>query len=173
MTQPVIVFDQASVRQLQRNLSVLPRRVAIKHLRIGLNAAGGVAKQVAQASAARETGLLRKSMVVKVTIPDASYNTAHHGKPARVIIGPSRSAVAPFIRKGGKAKTLGIKRATKLVLSGGKVGVRKASRYAHLAERKSPAIANAQNALATTGIEKLRHKIEQGIASEAAALATK
>lgn len=171
MTQPVIVFDQASVRQLQRNLSVLPRRVAIKHLRIGLNAAGGEAKKVAVATSARETGLLSKSHIVKVTIPDASHNTAHHGKPARVIVGPSRKVRALVRFKGGERKTVTLARLKKTGFRGNLVSWRKPSRYSHLAEKKSPAIANAQNALATTGMERLRQKIEQGIAQEAAALA--
>lgn len=73
-----------------RTLNVLPRRVQFKHLRIALSAAGGIIRTRAVMLARRQTGLLAKSIGVKVVIPDASYNSAHHGKPAYVIIGPKR-----------------------------------------------------------------------------------
>lgn len=166
-------IDTASARQLVGNLNKLPRRVATKHLRIGLSAAGGVAKGVASSRAAKETGLLGKSMAVKVTIPDASFNKAHHGRPARVMVGPSRTVVRAAIHGRKGTKLLSDRKAAKRVLSGGKVQVRKPSRYAHLAEKKSPAIAHAQVALEGLGMAKLKQKLEQGLAAEAAALAKK
>ena len=172
----MIVFDRRTMEKLRLNLEQLPRRVRIKHLRIGLNAWGGVVKAKAVARAPVETGLLKKSIIVKVTIPDASFDVQHHGKPARVIVGPSRNVVAPFIRKGGKTRKLGLTRATKLVLGGTKVRVRKPSRYAHLVEKGTkrskarPFIAPAQRAGERQGMEKLAAKLRDGIAAEVAAL---
>ena len=164
---PSLQFDQRSVAQLHRNLNLLPKRVAIKHMRIGLNAAGGVAKKTAAARSARETNLLSKSHIVSVIIPDASKNPEHHGKPARVIIGPSRRVVRWVRRTAKGLRTIGAKTATKFGIR----AYRKPTRYAHLAERKSPAIAAAQRTLETDGMNKLYEKLSQGITQEAAALA--
>jgi RNase H-fold protein (predicted Holliday junction resolvase) len=60
-------LDKRSLDAVLENLSRVNKGVGKKHLLIGLNAAGGPAKAVAQAEAARESGLLQKSMVVKVT----------------------------------------------------------------------------------------------------------
>lgn len=113
----------------------LPRRVQLRHLRIALNAGGGILKSTAQSLVPASTGLLKKSLGVKVKIPDASYNSAHHGKPAYVVIGPRRRFVRAAVVKAGKTRLLGDKTALKRVLGGGKVQVRSPSRYAHLVER--------------------------------------
>lgn len=110
----------------------LPRTVQNTGMRKGLNAAGGVIRDAAVANAPRASGMLRKSLKVKVKIPNASYNRAHHGKPAYAVIGPSRRVVAA--RLGGKRVT--DRKATKATLRGQKVGVIKPSRYAHLVEKK-------------------------------------
>ena len=162
----VIVFDQASAKKLAHNLTELPRRVEIKHLRIGLNAWGGVVRDEARRRVREATRLLDKSLSVKVTIPDASRNAAHHGKPARVMVGPGRR----FVQAVRNGKRLTDRKATKAVLSGQKVRTQKATRYAHLVEAKTPFIAPAQEAGATAGFQKMATKIEQGLAAEAAAL---
>lgn len=162
----MIVFDQASVKRLVSNLERLPRRVGIKHLRIGLNAWGGVVRDIARQNVLKRTRLLDKALIVKVTIPDASRNVAHHGKPARVMVGPGRRFVQA--RLGGKRLT--DRKAVKAVLSGKKVRVQKATRYAHLVEKKTPFIAPAAQAGETRGFQKLAQKIQQGLELEAAAL---
>lgn len=113
----------------------LPRSIRNRHMRIAMNAGAGVIRDAAVANAPKETGLLKKSLKIKVRVPDASYNVAHHGRPAYAVIGPSRYVVGPTIRKGGKPKLLTIRRAVKYVLGGGKVQTRSPSRYAHLVER--------------------------------------
>src|SRR5688572_21122460 len=71
----------------------LPMTVQNRGMRIGLNAAAGVIRDAAKANAPKETGLLRQSLKIKVRIPNASYNAAHHGKPAYAVIGPARRVV--------------------------------------------------------------------------------
>lgn len=160
-------FDPRSVAAMRNALAQLPRRVAIKHMRIGANAAVGVAKQTAIAKSPRETGTLAKSHVGKVVIPDASHSAAHHGKPVRIIVGPSRK-FRRFVTEGPRGlRAITDKRAAKL----GVTRIRKPSRYAHLAEKKSPAIAAAQRTLETAGMNKMHEKLSQGLAQEAAALA--
>lgn len=166
----MIVFDQRSQAQLSYNLAQVPRRVALRHVRIGLNAWGGVVRDKARQNVLEETRLLKKSLAVKVTIPDASRNTKHHGRPARVQVGPSRRTVAPFYRRPGKDRTISLRAATKRALAGKKVLVRKPTRYAHLVERKKPFIGPAQKAGETEGMVKLATKISDGIAAEVAAL---
>ena len=87
-----LILDPRSVKQMLDNLSKISRKTATKHLRIGLNAWGGVVRDVARQHVRVETGLLKKSLGVKVVIPDASFNKAHHGKPAYVYVGPSRKS---------------------------------------------------------------------------------
>jgi HK97 gp10 family phage protein len=113
----------------------LPRAIRNRHMRIAMNAGAGVIRDTAVANAPKQSGLLKKSLKVKVRVPDASYNVAHHGRPAYAVIGPSRYVVGPTVKRGGKTKLMGIKRATKYVLGGGKVQTRSPSRYAHLVEK--------------------------------------
>lgn len=80
-----------------RAFAELPRRLGLKHLRIALNAGGGIVRDRAQQIVRRDSGLLAKSLGVKVKIPDASYNAAHHGKPAYAVIGPKRRS-GKFLR---------------------------------------------------------------------------
>lgn len=87
MTAQIKIFG---VREALFAFRELPRRVGFKWLRIALSAAGGIIRDQAAQNARRETGLLAKSLGVKVKIPDASFNAAHHGKPAYVVIGPKR-----------------------------------------------------------------------------------
>jgi hypothetical protein len=161
---------------IQSALILLPRRVGFRVLRKALNAWGGYVRNVAKSLAPEQTGLLKKSLKVKVVIPDASFNEKHHGRPAYVMVGPSRDAVGPV--SGGRL--LSIRKATKLVRSGGRVQTRRPSRYAHLVERGTqrgvkahPFIAPAQAAGATTGMAVLSSKLEQGIAAEAASIAAR
>jgi RNase H-fold protein (predicted Holliday junction resolvase) len=191
-------LDQASVNRVLGNLQRVNKGVARKHLLIGLNAAGGPAKTVAQARAARETGLLQKSMIVKVP---RDKNTRI---PTGVLIGASRKVqrhvhtrvtrtrvfakrvssaeelaaeryltaaqlkakLKGTVVKGTKSRGVSEARAAKLILQGKNVRLRKPSRYAHLAERKAPAINAAFRTLQTVGVAKLHQKIEQGIAAE-------
>lgn len=166
-----IVFDQKSAQQLQRNLEQLPRRVALKHFRIGLNAWGGHVRGIARQNVLRRTKLLDKSLSVKVTIPSASRNAAHHGKPARVQVGPSRKVQRPVIRGKKGLRAITEKRAANLRAEGKAVNrYQKPTRYAHLVELKKPFIGPAQKSGETVGMQKLADKIRQGMELEAAAL---
>jgi hypothetical protein len=165
-----IVFDATSVNRLIGNLNALPKSVGRKHLRIALNAWGGVVKRVAVAKVRRRTSLLAKSLTVKVTIPAASFDPRHHDKPARVMVGPARNVMRPVHR--GKAITE--KRAANLRSRGTAVTrYAKPSRYAHLVEAIEPFIGPAQQTGATAGFEALRRKLQEGIEQEAAALAAR
>ncbi len=141
-------------------LSQLEGRVKFKHLRIALNAAMGPVKRQAIANAPRGTGLLAKSIRVKVKIPAASYNPKHHDKPAYGLVGPGRGIFGfNSLSKTGKVGATSVKTlaaATKATAAGkgllqtvrekqrfkgykdyGKVKVylRRASRYAHFVEK--------------------------------------
>lgn len=144
----MLKFEVKGLPQALAALRELPRRVGFKHMRIALNAGGGVLKRAAEANVPKETGLLKKSLGVKVKIPDASFNTRHHGKPAYVLIGPRRNFVRASIGGNkGKTKLLSDKKALKRVLGGGKVNVRNPARYAHLVEGGTRLHAvNAKNA---------------------------
>src|SRR4029079_3117282 len=131
MPQPL--FKLYGLPQAVRALEELPRRLQNRHTRIALNAAGGVLKKSAAANAPRQTGLLGRSLGVKVKVPNASFNPKHNGKPAYVIVGPRRGFLAPVARINGKIKKLSIRAATKRVVSrAGKVFARNPSRYSHL-----------------------------------------
>lgn len=170
-------IDSGTYRQLMHNLQIFPRKVMFKHLRIALNAWGGVVRDRMRSLAPKESGLLRQSLSVKVKIPDASYNTAHHGKPGYVVVGPKRGLVRAVTRtkKGFRQKSAkGIAKAHEKGLS---VQIRRPSRYAHLLERGTsrgvravPFVRRSQNYGATTGMDKLFNKLRDGIKQETAAL---
>lgn len=178
----------------------LPRRVGFKHLRIALNAGGGIVKNRYASIVPRETGLLSKSIGVKVTIPDASYNTAHHGRPATAVVGVKRRA-GRMMRVGRKGKLMGFGAAQRELvaerkrLAAGKVGraldreraavrftlasvvgarYRSPSRYAHLAgprRRGKDILASAVAQTKSQVIAKVSEKLAQGIEIEARNLA--
>lgn len=107
-----LVIDPADLASFQRKMEALPRRVQIKTLRIALNAWGGIVRDKQKALAQKETGLLSRTLGVKVTIPDASRNKAHHGKPAYVVVGPKRKS-GRFMRLNSKGSLIGFGKANK------------------------------------------------------------
>lgn len=166
-------------------LTGLDGRLRFKTVRIALNAYGGVVKRAAMAGAPKGSGLLGKSIRVKVKVPDASYNKAHHGKPAYVVIGPGRG-IFGFKTKTGRvgAKTLaaGMKQIDKRGGSfqtvkersrflGGRLGIykRRASRYAHFAEKGrkgtggSHFLEKAATSTMPTAMAALQNKMASGI----------
>lgn len=161
-----VQFNQSSVRRLLKNLEQLPQRVGFRVFRIALSAWGGYVKTIAVSHARKRTGRLKKSQTTKVKIPAASYNSAHHSKPAYVVVGTSKNAVAPLV--GGKK--VSIRKATKAAISGRKVQIIRPSRYAHLVEHIQPFIEPAARAGEGPGYEKFKQKLEQGLAAEVAKL---
>lgn len=187
------------VPQALRTFEELPRRIRFKHLRIALNAGGGVIKNQYVAIAHRQTGLLAKSIAVKVAIPDASFNRQHHGRPAYAVIGTKRKAgrmmrlnkrnvlkgfgaaqkelVAERKRLASDGKLTPRKReaaAVKAVLDKHKDAVfRNPSRYAHLAgpNRKGAEVLSAAvRATKDAAGARIIEKLQQGLQTEAAAL---
>lgn len=145
-----------------------------KHVRIALNAGAGVYKRFAIAMSPRETGTLAKAYAIKVKIPDASYNTAHHGRPAYAVIGFKRgwSRYAASIK--GAIKALTPRRAQKLSLVDGRsIGIRTPSRYAHLAGpgRRSTFMQRAALIGARPAANRALWKLQQGIREEQQRLA--
>lgn len=96
----------SGVADALRAFEQLPRRVKFKHLRIALNAGAGVVRNQYASSVRKVTGLLSKSVGVKVVIPDSSYNSAHHGRPAYAVIGVKRKA-GRFMRLNSKGNLKG------------------------------------------------------------------
>ena len=128
-----VVMKLFGVKETQHAMRHVPRQVQFRHLRIGMNAGCGILKRSAQGYINDETGLLSKSLSVKVKIPDASHNRAHHGKPAYGVIGPKRNFVRASVRAAsGKSRLLSDKKAFNRVMGGGRVSVRNPARYAHL-----------------------------------------
>ena len=84
--------------------------VQVRGTRIALNAALGVVKQRVVSNLRRheDTGLLAKSQRVKVVVPQASRNPAHHDKPAWGLVGAGRG-ISGVITKRGKSKVLSAK----------------------------------------------------------------
>jgi HK97 gp10 family phage protein len=113
----------------------LPRAIRNKHMRIAMNAGAGVIRDAAVANAPKQSGLLRKSLKIKVRVPDASYNVKHHGKPAYAVIGPARHVVARVATIKGVVKTITTRQAIKRSFGGGGFTTRRPSRYAHLVEK--------------------------------------
>jgi hypothetical protein len=163
-------IDPVSYRQCMSALNALPGRLRFKHERIALNAGAGVYRPIMKIMSPDMTGALDKSLGIKVKIPNASYNTKHHGKPSYALVGPKRDFVLPRI--GGK--TVSIRKAVKTVLGGGKVSVRKPSRYAHLAGpgRKQRFVNLAASVGAQPAGIKVIQKLKQGVEAEARRLAS-
>lgn len=139
--------------------------VQLKHVRIGLNKAGGMLRNAAQNFVRVDTGLLKRSLRVFVKVPNASFNTAHHGKPAYALIGPGRNT-GRMMRRTASGRLRGHAKAQKSFIetvklsraAGGRrmephragkafVGqnypdakLRSPTRYAHLVEKGTPRV---------------------------------
>lgn len=113
----------------------LPRTIRNRHLRIAMNAGAGVIRDAAEANVPSSSGLLKKSLKVKVRVPDASYNAKHHGRPAYAVIGPARNVTGRVALVKGRYKTLTTRQAINRSFGGGGFHVRRPARYAHLIEK--------------------------------------
>ena len=162
-----VELDSRDYAHLLLVLKELPQRVALKHTRIALSAWGGVVKAKAVQAVPTDTKSLQKALVVKV--PNLK-KLADRGKPAYVLVGARRRAVATARIKGVR-KLVGTKRAASIMLRGGTTRVVRPSRYAHLAEKHKAFITPAQATGAREGMAKLTTKLREGIESEARALA--
>lgn len=167
----IAFIEPTSYRNCLAALQQFPRGVRNKHVRIALNAGAGVYKRLVQSMATRETGALQKSMIVKVTVPDASRNAAHHGKPAYAVIGPSRRAVRWVRSVAGRLRTVGAKTARKFGLR----SIRNPARYAHLAGpgRKSTFMQRAATIGRSQATNRALWKLQAGIREEQQKLAAK
>lgn len=173
-------IDQTSYRHLMSNLEALPRRVGIRVFRIALNAWGGVVK-AAEISYARQgpSDLIPKAIVVEVTIPDASYNIKHHGKPATVAVGVSRRFVRAGTSGGSGFKGLSPRKREAARSAGRRIQARRPSRYAHFVEKGIAGrkrivphafVAPAARVGQTAGFQRFSTKMAEGIQTEAAKL---
>ena len=113
----------------------LPRTVRNKHMRIAMNAGGGVIRDAAVANMPSETGLLKKSIKVKVRVPEASHDPKHWGKPAYAVVGAAWSVQSRAARIKGRTKTITTRQALRRTFGGGGFHTRIPARYAHLIER--------------------------------------
>jgi hypothetical protein len=166
------MLNQKDVAYVTKALGLLPRRVGLLHLRKALSAWGGQVKNAAEAGAPRATGALSKGIGVSVKIPDASYDVKHHGKPARVIVGPKRRFGKIATQKELKSGRLSKRRIkggkyTFKAIQGAKVfSYIPISRYAHF--NKQYMVAAGQVGAMQTQI--VMQKLTQGVAQEAAKL---
>lgn len=129
----------------------IPRAVGNMNMRVAMNAGAGIIRDEAVANIKSRSGLLAKSMKIRVKVPDASFNTAHHGRPAYAVIGPSRNVagIQTYRKTGrlGKIKALRVKRKGRIEsivgrsLFGSRVATNliRPSRYAHLVEKGTKA----------------------------------
>lgn len=145
MTLVVKVFG---VPETMAAFTELPRSLRIRHMRIALNAAGGVLRDAAVANTPKESGLLRKAMKVKVSVPEASFNIAHWKRPSYALVGASRNVtgIQRFRASGRKGSfrmmrtfVRGPREARQEFFAKTGLAVattlRRPSRYAHLVER--------------------------------------
>ena len=113
----------------------LPRTVRNKHMRIAINAGAGVIRDAAVSNAPKESGLLKKSLKIKVRVPEASHNPKHWGRPAYAVIGPARHVVSRVATVKGIVKTITTRQAIRRSFGGGGFTQRRPARYAHLIEK--------------------------------------
>ena len=171
-------------------LRALPRKLRFKHMRIALNAGGGVLRDAAKSKIRVVSGALKKSLKVRVKIPEASFNPAHRRKPPYVVIGPGRRTQQFYKPDTGDGRWKTSKEATKTykrvyvdniglgvhslqaVREGIRftrethrgVRVRIPSRYAHLVEKgtkRSRAFPFLRRAIATHGIAAMQKIIDK------------
>jgi hypothetical protein len=100
-----------------------------KHLKIAMSAAGGVMKDAAKPQMPKETGLLRRSIIVKSSVPK------NPAKPAYAAVGASRKTLGAFTTTRGRARILTNARYLKSGQPGNFGRLRRPARYLHLVEK--------------------------------------
>lgn len=147
-----ITVTTTGVKEAIANVRQLPKRFRRKGYRVALNAAGGVYKNEVEKRAPTETGILKKSMRVKVAVP---YNES---KPAWVKVGPGRGLKqAVDIASKGKKKGQLVaiqKKITKLLPESSRTKYRIPTRYAHLVEGGTKRGVKAQRFMRTSEVIK-------------------
>lgn len=114
------------LRDAVRALDYFPRTLRNKWLRIALNAAGGVLLRATRPHIPQASGLLAKSLGVKVKIPRGAYGYA--------LVGARRRMGRAVATIGGKTRALTARKTTKHLAAGGKARFRNPTRYLHLVE---------------------------------------
>lgn len=195
------VIKVFGVPEAIRNIEQLPIRLRNKHMRIALNAGAGLIRDAAKPFVPVDSGLLKKSLAVKVKIPQASTNSDHWDKPSYAVIGVRRRS-GKFLARTKKGRLRGygnanreLKRARAFEVSGQTARQREVeavrftrsmfprseyrnpSRYAHLVEKgtkRTHARPFLQPAVAIAGAAagaKIVAKLNAAVHAEAAALA--
>jgi hypothetical protein len=174
--------DPSSLAKTQFALEQLPVRVQFRQQRIALNAMGGEVKREMVARASRDSGLLKKSPRVKVSIPNASRNSKHHGRPAYVVIGPGRKVIGAVGITGKRKRSLKVLRSANQFAQAARIQIRRPSRYAHLVEkghrivrggvtvgrtRARPFVGPAAQVARNRGMAAYTRKLSEGVATEA------
>jgi hypothetical protein len=175
--------DPSSLAKTQFALEQLPVRVQFRQQRIALNAMGGEVKREMVARASRDSGLLKKSiMVAKPIIPNASRNKAHHGRPASIKIGPRRATIGAVGITGKRKRSLKVLRTAGQFATAARIQVRRPTRYAHLVEkghrivrggvtvghtRARPFVGPAAQVARNRGMAAYTRKLSEGVATEA------
>lgn len=171
-----LFIDPRELARFTRAMAQLPPRVGFLQLRKAMSAWGGIVKAEAVAQVPQDTKLLKKSLAVgKPIIPDSSWDVRHHGKPAKLFVGPRRRFVAVTQFRQLKSGRLKASQRIVKLRHGQKLATtaKRASRYAHLAEMRKPFIGPAQRAGNTRGLAKFKQKLGQGIEEEARKLAAR
>lgn len=120
------------IEQAIRNLQELPKGLQRKHMRIAMNAAGGVLKTAAVSRVPRQTGLLKRSLSVKVKANKRGEWFAAVGPKRGMKVGV-RTTAKGTLRAMSAAKT------KSLAAAGETVRYANPARYAHLAEKGTKA----------------------------------
>lgn len=154
----------------------LPATVHNRGMRVAMNAGAGVIRDAIVANAPKESGVLRGAIKIRVKIPNASFNKAHHGRPAYAVIGPSRRVVRAVAKTAKGFRRKGAAGIAKAQAKGLAVRVRKPSRYAHVAgpgrrqQFVTQAVASHGEAAKAKVILKIQGTISEWKAKRAAAV---
>ena len=156
MPQPM---QLVGVKEALQNMRDLPAAIQRKHVRIALNAAGGILRRYAAASAPKETGLLKRSQGVKVT-------QKRNGQWV-LIIGAKRGAKRAIKRVTKTGRTVFHNRkATQLLAGQAGARFKSPSRYGHLAHKKTPYLAIAASVAGPAAMLNAAQKLSEGVEIE-------
>ena len=127
------------------SLQSLTPELRRKHLKIAMSAAGGVMKDVAKPRMPKETGLLRRAIVVKAHVPKKP------NKPAYAVVGANNKVIGAVTTFRGKARILTNARYRKSSDPTNFGRLRRPGRYLHLVD-KGTKRSRAARVLETTAV---------------------
>jgi hypothetical protein len=156
----VLTVKVHGIQQSKKALNGFSKGVRERVTRNAVSKGAGVLRDHARTITPKETGLLKRNLIVKLMKP--KRGNAYIAK-----VGAKRGVKAAVRRTGkGAIRAMSAKKSAAAMAGGATLKWRSPSRYAHLAEKQTPFLGPTVRAKGGAAIEAHNQKLSQGIEEE-------